>query len=186
MSKNLRAYTKTLYTVDGVVRRFKESDWPKQSPNDNWSAKETLGHVIWGVRRITAAARGEQSPAPQPEAEIPGDDPVQTWETALDNVLEALDHQGVLSRQIDTPFGEMTVDEALGRFFTDPLTHAWDLAQAAGIDAAIPEELAERAIGVLSAVGDAIRGPGRFDDAIEVDEAAPVTDKFIAFTGREP
>jgi uncharacterized protein (TIGR03086 family) len=186
MSRNLRAYTRALYTVDGVVRRVKESDWLKQSPNDDWSAKETLGHVIWGVRRIAAAARDEPTPDPQPEAVIPGDDPVMTWSSAMDNVLEALDHHGVLTKTIDTPFGEMTVDDAVGRFFTDPLTHAWDIAAATGVDAAIPEDLAERAIGILSALGDAIRGPGRFDDAIEVEETASTTDKFIALTGRQP
>lgn len=186
MSDNLRAYTKTLYTLDAVVKRLKESDWAKQSPNEDWSAKETLGHVIWGVRRIAAAARGDAPPDPQPEAEVAGDDPVMSWSDALDNVLEALDQQGVLTKMIETPFGEMTVDEAIGRVLMDPLAHAWDLAKTAGIEPALPDDLSQRGIAVLSALGDAIRGPGRFDDAIEVSETAPAADRFIAFTGRQP
>ncbi len=186
MSENLRAYTKSLYTVDVVVRRLKDSDWLKQSPNAEWSAKETLGHLIWGTKRITAAARGETPPDPQPEADVAGDDPVMTWSSALDNVLEALDHHGVLDKTIETPFGTMTVDEAIGRLLIDPVTHAWDLAKTAGIEPAIPDDLAERAMAVLSAMGDALRGPGRFDNAIDVDETASVTDRFIAFTGRQP
>ena len=186
MSENLRAYTKSLYAVDGVVRRFKESDWAKQSPNEEWSAKETLGHLIWGTKRIAAAVRGETPPAPQPEVDVAGDDPVMTWSSALDNVLEALDQQGVLGKTIETPFGEMTVDEAIGRLLIDPVTHAWDLARTAGIEPAIPDDLAERAMAVLSAMGDAIRGPGRFDNAIDVEETASATDRLIAFTGRKP
>jgi uncharacterized protein (TIGR03086 family) len=186
MSENLRAYTKALYTVDGVVRRLREFDWDTQSPNREWTARQTLGHVIWGVRRIANAARGEETPAPQAEAEVAGDDPIRSWSEAMDNVLEALDHHGVLSRVVETPFGSMTVDEALGRFFADPLTHAWDIARSAGVDAALPPELAQRGMAVLAAIGDALRGPGRLEDPVDIEESASSVDKFIAYTGRDP
>lgn len=48
-----------------------------------------------------------------------------------------------------------------------------------------PEDLAEKALNVLMALGDAIRGPG-FDEAVEVPEDASNTDKFIAYSGRQP
>jgi len=152
MSENLRAYTKALYAVDGVVKRLKDSDWGKQSPNEEWTAKETLGHVIWGIRRMTAAATGGEPPDAQPEDEVAGDNPAETWQSAFDNILEALDQRGVLAKTIESPMGTMTIDEALGRFFADPLAHAWDLAKTAGIEAALPEELAERCIAILAAV----------------------------------
>ena len=43
MSQNLRDYTKTLYTMDGVVRRVKHGDWDNQSPNDNGRPKKPSG-----------------------------------------------------------------------------------------------------------------------------------------------
>jgi len=186
MSENLRNYTKAIYTVDGVVRRVGESDWDKPSPNDEWSARETLGHIIWGMRRIVNAVRDQDPPPEQAEADVAGEDPEATWTEARDNLLEALDHRGVLHKEIATPFGTMTVDQALGTFFSDPLTHAWDIAKAAGIEAAIPPELSRRALSMLTAAGDALRGPGRLADAVEVDETASEVDKFIAFTGRDP
>ena len=186
MSQNLRDYTKTLYALDGVVQRVRDSDWDNQSPNPEWTARETLGHVIWGMKRLTSAVTGDDPPAEQAEAEVAGDSPQQTWDDVRDNLLDALDHHGVLHKMVESPFGEMTVDEALGRFLLDPLTHAWDIAQATGVDAAIPDDLSEKAIAVMMAFGDAIRGPGFFDDAVEVADDAPVTDKFIAYSGRQP
>ena len=186
MSENLRNYTKAIYTVDGVVRRLGKSDWDNQSPNENWSARETLGHVIWGMRRMANAVRDLDPPAEQAEADVAGVDPVATWEEVRDNLLEALDHRGVLSKEIVTPFGTMTVDDALGTFFSDPLTHAWDIARSAGIDPALPPELTRKALVLLQAAGDVLRGPGRLADPIEVDEVASDADKFIAFTGRDP
>ena len=56
---------------------------------------------------------------------------------------------------------------------------------ATGIEAAIPDDLAEKALAVLMAFGDAIRGPG-FDNAVDVDDDASAQDKLIAFSGRQP
>lgn len=186
MSDNLRSYTKALYALDGVVRRVNDKDWDNQSPNEDWSAKETLGHVIWGVRRMANAMRDEGPPPEQPEADVAGVEPAQAWGEALDDVMEALDQRGVLNKVVTTPFGEMSVDDAIGILFADPLTHAWDIAKAAGITPAIPEDLSRKAFNMLNAAGDAIRGPGMMSEAIEVEEAASDADKFIAVTGRKP
>ncbi len=186
MSKNLRDYTKTIYTMDGVVRRVADRDWDNQSPNTEWTAKQTLGHVIWGMKRMTTAIRGDAPPAEQAEADVAGDRPADTWNNVRDNLLDALDHQGVLTKEIDTPFGDMTVDEALGKFIIDPLTHAWDIAKATGVDAAIPDDLAEKALDILMAFGDAIRGPGIMESPVDVPQDAPIQDKLIAYSGRKP
>jgi len=117
MSQNLRDYVKTVYTMDGVVRRVADGDWENQSPNDEWTAKQTLGHVIWGMKRILSAINGDAPPEEQAEALVAGDRPAETWDGVRENLLDALDHHGVLHKSIDTPFGEMTVDDALGRLF---------------------------------------------------------------------
>lgn len=186
MSENLRNYVKSLYTVDGVVRRVADRDWGNQSPNEKWNAKDTLSHVVWGVKRMSAAIRGTDVPDNDEELSVVGADPQTTWTEAMDEMLAALDEKGVLAKRIQTPFGEMTVDDALGTFFADPLTHAWDIAHAVGIDAVLPEDLSRRALAILKAAGEAIRGPGLFDEPVEVSEAAPVVDQFIAYTGRKP
>ncbi len=186
MSENLRDYTKTLYAMDGVVRRVPADSWDEPSPNEDWSAKETLGHVIWGLRRITTAINDEDPPAEQAEADVAGDDPATSWGEALDDVLDALDQRGVLSKVIDTPFGSMSVDDAIGTFFVDPLTHAWDIAKAADIEPALPDKLTKRAIAMLSVAGDALRRPGGLGPAIEVADDASDTDKFVAISGRQP
>ena len=186
MSQNLRDYIKTVYTMDGVVRRVADGDWENQSPNDDWTAKQTLGHVIWGMKRMHASLTDGPAPGEQPEAEVAGEQPAATWNEVRENLLDALDSHGVLSKEIETPFGDMTVDEALGRFFFDALTHAWDIAQATGVDAAIPEDLAQKGLDVMYAFGDAVRGPGIFGEEVEVSQDAAPQDKLIAYSGRKP
>ncbi len=186
MSQNLRDYTKALYTVDGVVQRVDDDSWDNASPNEEWSAKETLGHVIWGLKRIANAARDAGDPPEQAEVDVAGSDPKASWTEAFDDVLEALDQRGVLAKVIETPFGTMSVDDAIGAFFVDPLTHAWDIAKAADVEPALPDDLSKKALAMLAAAGDALRRPGGLGPIVDVDEAASNADKFIATTGRTP
>ncbi len=186
MSENLRTYTKTLYAMDAVVRRVPDEAWDNPSPCDGWSAKEALGHTIWGLKRMTADLNGSAAPAEQAEADVAGADPVSSWTTAMDDMLAALDRKDVLSQTTSTPFGEMPVDNAIGALFLDPLTHAFDVATAAGIDHAMPTDLAEKALAVMRPFGDGLRSPGLFGAEVEVAEDASIVDRFIAFTGRQP
>ena len=101
---------------------------------------------------------------------------------AVDTTLAALDHPGVLASVGPTPFGEMSIDDFIGSIWVDPLTHAWDIADAAGIDPGIDDATADHALATLAPLSAAIRGPGMFDD--ELDSDGTTLDRFIAFTGR--
>ena len=71
MSENLRAYTRALYAMDAVAARVADDQWDAKSPCDEWSAREVLGHVIWGTRAVAARAQafGMQVMASDPFAE---------------------------------------------------------------------------------------------------------------------
>ncbi|MGI9600707.1 MAG: TIGR03086 family metal-binding protein [Acidimicrobiales bacterium] len=184
MSQNLRNFQKAIYTVDGVVNRTPDDAWDNQSGCEDWTAREVLGHVIWGITNVANQANGGEAPPQQPEAEVAGSDPRQSWASARDGVLAALDQRGVLQTVSETPFGEMAVDDFLGFYSLDPLAHAWDIAQASGIDPALPPELCAAGVEGLTAMGDNLRGPGRLGPAIEVPDDADIETKFLAVAGR--
>jgi len=184
MSENLRNYTKAIYALDAVVGRMPQAAWDNQSPCADWNAREVLGHTIWGMNRLASACQGGGAPAEQAEAEVAGAQPWATWADARNNVLQALDQRGSLQREADGPFGPSSIDASLGIFFADPLTHAWDVAQAGGIQAALPEDIVAIAASNISAAGDAVRAPGLFADAQQAATNS-VVDQFVALTGRQ-
>lgn len=184
MSQNLRNYTKAIYALDAVVKRMPQAAWDNQSPCDDWSAREVLGHTIWGMNRLASVAQGGPTPAEQAEAEVAGAQPWATWAEASNNILASLDQRNSLQREFEGPFGQMSVEGALGIFFADPLAHAWDVAQAGGIEAALPEDIAAIAAGNLAAAGDGVRVPGMFGPAQQAASESAV-DQFIALTGRQ-
>ena len=185
MSENLRRYTKALFALDAVARRVPEGAWDNPSCCEGWTARQVAGHATWVIRNVGALTGANPVPERADEVDVAGEDPAATIAEAVDTTLAGLDQQGILQRVATTPFGEMPIDGFIGALWVDPLTHAFDIADAAGIDHGIDAATAEAAHASLASIADAIRGPGRFDDAIEVETDDPLA-RFIAFTGRRP
>ncbi len=184
MSENSRRYIQALYALDAVAKRVPADAWDNQSCCQDWSAREVAGHASWVIRNVGAATGNMEPPERAPEAEVAGADPAATIAAAVAATAEALDQQGALQHLAQTPFGEMPVDNFIGAIWVDPVTHAWDIADATGVDHGIDEATAQAAHAQLETMIEVLRGPGRFDDAVESDGDALA--RFIAFTGRTP
>ncbi len=180
MSENLRNFTKAMYGFDAVVRRAEPGSWDNQSPCAGWSAADVLDHVIGVTNMIEGVVRGEGS------ITAGSGGPQERWAAALDGLMEALDHPGILDRVSATPFGEMTIDEFVATATFDPLTHTWDLAEAVGVEAALNADLVAGVFARLAPMEDMLRRSGRFGDAIEVSTDDDVIARYLAFTGRAP
>ena len=77
-----------------------------------------------------------------PESVDSAPDPVALWNSTRDAALEALDQPGILEREGKFWFGPMSVDEWIRIVQWDPMTHAWDIGKATGIEAHLPDDLA--------------------------------------------
>ncbi len=183
MSANLRKYVKAVYGLDAVVNRVGDDQWDDPSPCEGWAARDVVGHSIRMLGVVLHAAGGPEVPQ-QGDAELAGDDPRAAWHSALDLTLEALDTQGALQKQAQTPFGEMTLNRFLGIFAIDPLTHTWDLAVATGQKPVLDEELCRQGIVQLERAGDSVRVDGVFGPPVEPPPDADIVTRFAAFSGR--
>lgn len=92
---------------------------------------------------------------------------------------------GALATVAATPFGEMPIDNFIGIVWIDPLAHAWDVADAAGIDHGIDSDSTAAAMAVLQPLADGLRGPGLFNEQVDTSGNDAVS-AYIAFTGRKP
>ncbi len=64
--------------------------------------------------------------------------------------------------------------------------HGWDLARATGQEYAPDEGALRMAHGFLAAAEDKERGEGVFGPVVRVEESAPLLDRALGLSGRDP
>lgn len=183
MSENLQNFTRAAHTLRNVAVRVPSEAWDNDSCCDGWTAREVAGHASWVLQNITASTGHGERPEKQPEAAVAGDDPATTICASVDACLAALDQPGSLQTVAHTPFGEMPVDNFIGTIWVDPLTHAWDIADAAGIEPGIDAATAALAQSNLEPIADMMRGAGAFGPEAAAGGSDAVS-RFVAFAGR--
>ncbi len=185
MSENLRNFTKAVYGMDAVVKRVPSDRWDAPSPCEGWSARDVVAHQVGVLRGLAETVRsGEMALPAEPEDRS---DPVGLWSEVRDDVLAALDRSGALQQHGRFWFGEMSVDELIGVVQWDPLTHAWDVATAVGIDAHIDPELAEHSHATIAPMRETLAKRKLVSpDAVEVPAEADVVSRYLGLVGRDP
>ena len=183
MTKNVRDFTRSVYLMDAVVRRVPNNAWTLSSPCEGWTARDVVGHVA-GV--LTAAAEMVVTGV-MVMPEMPADlaDPDLVWSRAREAILGAIDEPGAVEREGAFWFGPMSVDDLIGVVLWDPLTHAWDVATAVGIDPHLDEDLASVAFDRISSMRDGLAGMGLLGPELPVPDDASAIDRYLGLVGRD-
>jgi uncharacterized protein (TIGR03086 family) len=163
--------------VEGVA----PDGWDAPAPCEGWAARDIVDHI--GQTTGFFLSRAELT------ADIPpaADDPAATWAACRATMERVLDDPEVAGREIESPFGQMKLEDLVGGIgISDLLVHTWDLSRATGQDESIDPDEAQRTLSALQAMGDNIRGSGAFGPEVAVDDGADLTTRLIAYTGRTP
>ncbi|HWG63371.1 MAG TPA: TIGR03086 family metal-binding protein [Streptosporangiaceae bacterium] len=171
-----------------VMIRLSEDDWERPTPCAGWTARDLLGHLATSIRSGMSIMEGRQPT--WPDAARPGDlvegDPVQFWRGIAVQARDVL-RNADLALAMDSPLGR-TVADALAIPVLCPYVHAWDLGATVGIPVEIPADVIDFAHAYVDPLPDEmVRGKDRaFGPQIRVPASATPTERFIAWTGRQP
>ncbi len=184
VSENLRQLTRAIYNMDAVVQRVPGDAWDNSSPCAGWAGRDVVAHQAGVLDGVANLARGGEVRMP----EMPEDrqDPRSLWNRSRDEVLEALDHAGVLQRHGSYWFGPMSIDELIGVVKWDPLTHGWDLARTAGVAHVADHDLAERCLATIAPMAATLRKWKLIGEPIAVVPGADPMSRFLGLVGRDP
>lgn len=182
------AYLAGLDFYTAVVERVGPEEWDRATGCGDWTARDVVGHVGAAVRYGTALLTGgapEWIPAEPPGAAVSGD-PADWWRALVEPARSAT--AGADPEMIvPTPRGDRRVSEGLGFPAVDLFLHAWDLSAVCGPRPQIPDEAIDFAHAVLDPLGEAVlRDPGVFAPEVPVDPDASASERFLAWTGRDP
>jgi uncharacterized protein (TIGR03086 family) len=167
-----RASEWTVSKADGAAEKLDAA-----TPCDDWDVRALMNHMLDTQNYFVGNARGEDvsPPSPQPP-ELLGDDPEADFEHARARTLSTFGEDGVVER----------TGPSLGIAFSDQLLHGWDLAQATGQDATMPEGLPEAAYEMIHGRFTEDQRKGIFKPEVAVAPNVTAQDKLLAYTGRDP
>jgi uncharacterized protein (TIGR03086 family) len=153
------------------------------TPCTDWTVRQVVNHLI-GMNRVFAALLAGEPPPPRPSPDDVEVDPVGAFRDSAVALQAGFGRPGVLESSYQGPLGSATGAERLQIRIYDLLAHGWDLAQATGQPADLPDDLAEESLAFARSQLTEQARPGRFGPAQIVAEQAPAIERLVAFLGR--
>lgn len=156
MTDTATHYETALRPLTAVVETVPPHAWDAPSPCEGWSARDVVGHLI-GTQRETLTGHGVDL-GDAPDFIV---DPAAAWAEHSCRVLDALADAGLVGRTYDGFLGPTTVGGTVEQFYVwDMYVHRWDLARAAGLDAAFTDAELDRIEQGADSFGDALHMDG--------------------------
>jgi uncharacterized protein (TIGR03086 family) len=181
-----------LNEAHAMIASTSAADLEKPTPCTAWTVSALIEHMTGVVNQFAAGFTGTPlSPPPAPgTGGQTNRDVAGTYRQAVDDLLKAVRAPGALDKTLKLPFGEMPGGQALGIVIGDQSIHTWDLAKALGKPYTMDEQIASSVLTMmhqLMGANPGARGEGRgFAAEVPCPANAPVQDRLLAFSGRQP
>ncbi len=176
--------TRSFAAVGELIDAIQPDQWSVPTPCLDWTVHRLIEHLV-GKNLVFIAVLAERPPPRRGDA-MPTDQLARAYRESAAALLDAFGQPGVLEWSYRGPLGIATGAERLKIRMYDLLAHGWDLAQALGRPAELPEDAAEESLAFARADGRAVRpGGGCFGPARPVADAAPAILRLVAFLGRD-
>jgi uncharacterized protein (TIGR03086 family) len=120
------------------------------------------------------------------EGDLLGTDPKPAFALIVDKACAAAEQVTDLDRIVHCSFGDFSTREYFWQINMFRGLRAWDIAKVIGVDPTLPDELVQGLWDELSPVADSYRQYGVFPAAIPVPDDAPLMQRLLGLTGREP
>jgi uncharacterized protein (TIGR03086 family) len=161
------------------------SDLDAPTPCGRWTLSELLDHTIDVLAMVTDAVAGTDGSADAPDAREAGS---SSWGSAIGELAarsrRAWQAPGVIDRTFELSIGTTPAAATASITLLECVVHGWDISQASGEAAQIPDELA---VPVLEFARQALTESNRGDNfAADLELGTTPSDQLVAFLGRKP
>lgn len=174
-----------------VAGNIKPDQLDGRTPCPEWDVRTVVNHLMfWSAFRTELAARKQQAPANDPITEhtdfTTRRDWPETFATQLDRAVAAWSEPGATEGDTGLAGGSMPA-RMIGMMMVGELVvHGWDLARATGQQLDTDPAALAAVHEMTTAMGEAGRKMGAFGAAVEVGEDAPMLDRVLGLSGRNP
>lgn len=187
----MSAYHQSQDRFDRLLTAVPDHRWDTGSACESWTARDVVGHVIWGQELVRHLATGHEytSQAGTPGAEQPGrlagDDPLTSWRIAragADAVLTDEARERPAPDRFVARHPGAKLPDFLEILSLDFLAHTWDIGHPLDLDVNLDSDLLTHTMPTARKI--VIRGPGMFGPEITPPPGADEQTRWLAFLGR--
>jgi uncharacterized protein (TIGR03086 family) len=120
------------------------------------------------------------------DGDLLGTDPKTAFAAIVDKACDAATQMDDLDRTVHCSFGDFPAREYFWQINMFRGLRAWDIAKVIGLDPTLPDELVQGLWDELSPMADQYRRYGVFPAAVPVPDDAPLMQRLLGLTGRDP
>jgi uncharacterized protein (TIGR03086 family) len=183
------------HALSHVVARIADDQWAMQMPPSfarNGEAP-TLRTVVgqhafddaW-VPDMLAGRTMDEAGTTKFDGDLLAGDPKADFAAIVETACAAAAQLDDLDRTVHCSFGDFPAREYLWQTTAFRGMRAWDIANVIGVDPTLPDDLVQGLWNELSPVADEWRQYGVFPAAVPVAADAPLMQRLLGLTGREP
>lgn len=194
----------SLATAGDVIAAVTPDRLGDPTPCTEFTVRDLLGHLVGMVDRLTGIGRGENPFTAPPREGVPDAGWQAAWQDAVDKYVAVWSDDAAMAVPSPLPWVSGTGREVVAMFVTELTIHTWDLATAIGMTPAWDEAaltLAGQGVGTGMPAKNryetfaAIKAqlppelaalPDPFIDAVDIADDAPLIDRIVAWSGRQP
>ncbi len=163
-----------------VIDAVPADAWTSPSPCEGWTARDVVRHLIETQREFFTGRGLALGDPPDIDA-----DPAQGWRNHAERVRQVISDDAVPAIAYDGYFGPTTLGATLEQFYVwDMYVHRWDIAQSAGLAAALTDAELDRIEQGADSFGAALYMDGICRSGAQAPAAASRLVHLLARLGR--
>ncbi len=180
-----------------VVDQIRDDQWDMQMPADfqrRDGRPVTLREIInnyhayddaW-VPDMLAGKTMDEAGKDKFDGDLLGDDPKRSFAAIVEKACAAAQALDDPDRTVHCSFGDFPAREYFWQINGFRALYAHDIAKVIGADTKLPDDLVQGIWEEISPHAEEWREIGVFGPKVEVSENAPLQDKLLGLTGRQP
>jgi len=174
--------------ASSVVGNVAPGQFGDPTPDTEWDVRTLLNHLIlWTSYSLERRAHGESvAPELMEKDFAAAPDFAADYRAQLDRALAAWADPAVWERELNVMGSATPAADVAGLIVAEMVLHGWDLAAATGQSYAVDDAAAAAALAAVEANADMFRQYKGFAEPVPVAAGAPVLDRTLALSGRDP
>jgi uncharacterized protein (TIGR03086 family) len=186
------------HTLNGVIAQIEDEQWVMEMPA-SFAMRRSAGEVptlrtvvnyhayddAW-VPDMLAGRTMDETGREKFDGDLLGEDPKGAFAAIVEKACAAARALDDLDRTVHCSFGDFPARAYLWQINSFRGLRAHDIADMIGVDSTLPLELVQGIWEEIAPHAEEWRAIGVFPPAVAVPENAPLQDRLLGLTGRDP